>query len=139
MERPWDSNNKYTHLVLKEYKYWSLELSNRQRTLGAFYIFSRRDHERFSEMTKEEMEELLVVMHEMESALARAFHPDRFNYLQLGNELHRLHFHGYPRYATARICGGRTWIDETFTSWPSSSRDRTPPEVLLDVQKQIKV
>lgn len=139
MNRPWDPEGKYVQHLLKEYKHWSLEISSRQRTLGAFFIFSKRDHERFSEMTEEETKELLVVMREMETALTNAFKPDRFNYLQLGNELHSLHFHGYPRYATERVCAGRTWTDETFTSWPNASREKTPPEVVAEIQKLIRL
>lgn len=48
-----------------------------------------------SELTNDEILELKVVMQEMEDLLSAIpeFNPDRFNYLQLGNNLNQLHFH----------------------------------------------
>lgn len=90
-------------------------------------------------MTAEEAAELLLVMREMESALGRAFGPDRFNYMQLGNQLKRLHFHGFPRYATPRTCIGRTWTDESFTDWPSHSKEQTDSKDLAEIKKLISI
>ena len=59
-------------------------------------------------------------MEEREDALLASpdFKPDRFNYLQLGNSLHQLHFHGIPRYSSPRIFAGKKWIDERYGTTP---------------------
>jgi diadenosine tetraphosphate (Ap4A) HIT family hydrolase len=52
-----------------------------------------------------ELEQLKIVMGEIESALrfsSGKFLPHHFNYLQMGNELPLLHFHGIPRYGEPR-------------------------------------
>lgn len=124
MDRPWDKNNKYTKGFLKDYKHWALEVDYRQSTLGCFVIFSKIEVERISELPDEVLLELKKVMSEVESALLRSpFKPNRFNYLQLGNKLHRLHFRGIPRYRAVREFLNKEWVDEDFATIPVWSKN----------------
>ena len=64
MTRFWDKENKYLVGYLKEYKYWILEISFRQHTLGSVIIFCKRNIERITDLTKEEFSDLQEVMKE---------------------------------------------------------------------------
>lgn len=105
---------QYKNGFLKEYTHWYLVVSFLQHTPGSFIILARREVEKFSDMTPEELAELIVVMKTMEGALQKTFQPDRFNYLQLGNAYYNLHFHGVPRYATARTFDGKEFVDVNY-------------------------
>lgn len=112
--------DKYEEGNLKEYTYWLLTVSFRQTTLGSYIILAKRPVEKISELLDEELIELRHVMAEIEQVLSAAndFKPDRFNYLQLGNSLHQLHFHGIPRYSTPRNFAGKEWIDSKYGTTP---------------------
>ncbi len=120
LNRIWDKENKYTEGLLKEYKYWVLEVSYRQHTLGCFIIFVKRKVEKISELRNHEILELKNVMKEIQETLLKidTFKPDRFNYFQMGNEIHNLHFHGIPRYIKPRSFMNRKWVDKTYGSVP---------------------
>lgn len=140
MNRFWDKEGKYKDGFLKEYQYWSLEVSSRQHTLGCFIIFCKRPIEKISELQKEEVVELGLVMRNIEKALLKnpIFKPDRFNYLQLGNALHNLHFHGIPRYKSERIFLGEIWRDETFGHPSIWSNEEVNAELVLEIKKEIE-
>lgn len=112
----WDTENKYVDGFLKEYDHWLLEVSYLQHTLGCYIIFAKRKVEQFSQLNPEELDSLPKVMHDIESALSQLpnFKPDRFNYLQLGNNLKQFHFHGIPRYVGNREFANQTWDDPTY-------------------------
>lgn len=125
LNRSWDPENKYTEGFLKEYQHWAVEVSYRQHTLGCFIIFAKRSIEKFSELNDEELIELKSIMKAVETIMSRIseFKPDRYNYLQLGNALHHLHFHGIPRYASERTFLDKTWSDNTWgkpTFWKTT-------------------
>jgi diadenosine tetraphosphate (Ap4A) HIT family hydrolase len=140
IDRFWDKNNEYTEGFLKEYKYWALEVNYRQHTLGCFVIFAKRRLEKISELSSEEILELREVMAEIEKALLKAdgFKPDRFNYFQMGNKFHDLHFHGLPRYALPRNFAGKEWIDETYGSVPVWTKNDVEHELVVRIRDTIK-
>jgi diadenosine tetraphosphate (Ap4A) HIT family hydrolase len=129
---------KYSEGVLKEYSHWTLTISFRQTTLGSFIILAKRTLEQFSELKDEELIELRRVMKDIEKALQQApdFKPDRLNYLQLGNSLHQLHFHGIPRYATPRRFAGQEWVDTRYGTPPQIVTKNEEAEV--ELVRQIK-
>jgi len=137
--RIWDPEEKYKDGFLKEYKHWILEISFRQHTLGCFIIFSKKEVERISELTVEEFSEIRKVMHDMERALSstKVFSPDRFNYLQLGNTLHHLHFHGIPRYETNRNFFGITWKDQTWGHPPEWSKKDVSRDLIIAIKSEL--
>ena len=130
--------DKYKEANLKEYKHWILATSFRQHTLGSFIILAKRPNEKISDLTNEELLELKTVMQETEEALSQTegFKPQRFNYLQLGNSMNQLHFHGIPRYDSPRNFAGREWVDTTFGGPPIFLRKDQESE--LELIKQIK-
>ncbi|OIP58024.1 MAG: hypothetical protein COX79_03465 [Candidatus Levybacteria bacterium CG_4_10_14_0_2_um_filter_36_16] len=140
MHRFWDKEGKYRDGFLKDYQYWSLEVSFRQHTLGCFIIFCKRPIEKISELKDKELIELGLVMKKIEDALLKnpTFKPERFNYLQLGNALHNLHFHGIPRYKTKRDFAGKIWKDETFGHPPIWSDEEVNAELVLEIKKEIE-
>lgn len=126
--------NKYQSGVLKEYMHWILTVSFRQTTLGSYIILAKREMERITELSDDELLELRLVMSEIEHVLSvtEGFKPDRFNYLQLGNSLHQLHFHGVPRYAAPRSFAGREWVDHRYGTTPIIvSKDEESEESLV--------
>jgi diadenosine tetraphosphate (Ap4A) HIT family hydrolase len=137
MNRSWDPQNKYKEGFLKEYKHWALEISFHQHTLGCFIIFAKRDIEKISELNDEELLEIKIVMAEIEPAITKAFQADRFNYLQLGNNSHRLHFHGIPRYQTEREFNGQKWIDKTFGHPPIWKDEESSEELVKAIKEKI--
>ena len=137
MTRYWDLEGKYKEGFLKEYKHWALEISFRQHTLGCFIIFAKRKVERFSELNKEELDEFPKVMKEIETALIKLFKPGRFNYLQLGNNLHHLHFHGLPRYKSSRKFAGKVWRDPSWGHFPIWTRTAVDNKLVLVLKKRI--
>lgn len=115
--RHWDPKQEFIGAGLKPYKHWVLEVSWQQHTLGCYIIFCRRKGvRRQSELTPSESTELIEVMREIETALCKCplFKPDHFNYLQLGNVLPLLHFHGVPRYKKNRRFS-KTLLDREIT------------------------
>lgn len=140
MKRLWDPKGTYIDGFLKEYEHWVLEVSFRQHTLGCFIIFAKRKVQRISELKQDELVELASVMQEIEGILGsiEEFKPDRFNYLQLGNGLNHLHFHGIPRYKEPRTFGGREWIDSTWGHPPVWQEKDSDKKNVLAVKKAIK-
>jgi len=136
----WDTKNKYTQGLLKEYDYWALEVSYRQHTLGCYIIFAKRSVEKISELKTEELNELKDVMREIEKTLSKIdiFKPVRFNYWQMGNSLHQLHFHGIPRYKLLRSFDGKKWIDENPGSIPAWSKIDVGHDLVAKLRDVIK-
>jgi diadenosine tetraphosphate (Ap4A) HIT family hydrolase len=127
--RAWDRKGKYEEGFVKEYKHWVLEVSFRQHTLGCFIIFAKRKVEKISDLENKEITELKSIMKEYETTLSKMkdFRPDRFNYWQMGNGLHHLHFHAIPRYASSRKFFNKEWKDKTFghpSVWSKTEVDR---------------
>lgn len=139
-EKFWDKEKKYIEGFLKEYKYWLLEVSYRQHTLGCYIVFCKREVERISELTPEEIGELPLVLKEIEEALTKneTFKPDRFNYWQMGNGLHQLHIHGFPRYSTPRFFFSREWIDAAYGHPPVWSKEGVGHDLVREVREAIK-
>ena len=147
--RHWDPEKKFEGAVLKVYAHWVLEVSWQQHTLGCYIIFCRREGVRLqSSLTSEELEELKTVMEEIESALlfsSGKFQPDHFNYLQMGNALPLLHFHGIPRYKEVRaltqeVLGRDPEItDSNWGHFPPWSRELITPEQMVALRKHMEM
>lgn len=138
MIRHWDPQGNYKGGFLKEYDHWVLEVNHRQHTLGSFIIFAKRKVENYSDLNKSELNELVKVMKEIESALTKLFNPGRFNYLQLGNNVHYLHFHGIPRYKTNRKFDGKVWTDPSWGHFPPWIRTEIDKETLRKLKGKIE-
>lgn len=141
VNRPWDPEGKYTEGQLKEYKYWALEVSYLQHTFGNYIIFAKEDVEKISELSKEALLELSQVMKDVEQALIKndTFKPDRFNHFQMGNQLHRLHFHGIPRYKAPRHFANKEWIDTTWGHPPIWSNEEVSADLVRQLRDEMKL
>jgi len=115
--RIWDPENKFHEGLIKKYKYWTFEVSYRQHTLGSFLIILNRYAQKISELTPAELISLGKIMKIAQNSIDNTFKPDRYNYLQLGNGVTHLHFHGIPRYETERIFLNKKYIDKKY-GWP---------------------
>ena len=140
VNRFWDKNNRYTEGFLKEYNHWVLEVSYRQHTPGCYIIFAKRPIEKISDLETQEIDELKDVMGEIEATLSKinTLKPGRFNYWQMGNELHHLHFHGIPRYENPRTFAEKEWVDQTWGSVPIWSKDDVGYDLVVKVRDAIK-
>lgn len=135
--RSWDTKGTYIDGFVKEYTHWVLEVSFRQHTLGFFIIFAKRDIENISDLHDDEISELPKVMREFETTLLKIpeLTPDRFNYLQLGNGLHHLHFHAIPRYASPRNFDGKEWVDVAYGHPPIWSEHEVDRVLVIKIKK----
>jgi len=135
----WEEYDKYPEGMIKEYKYWTLEIAYRQHTLGSYMIFAKRKVEKISNLTNAELLGLKEVMNEIEEVLLKnePFKPERFNYLQLGNSLHQLHFHCIPRYSSKRTYLGIEWIDPSFGTLPTWAKEDKNMEIIMKIKNRI--
>lgn len=129
--RHWDPEERFAGAVLKVFEHWVLEVSWQQHTLGCYILFCRREGVRLiSDLKIEELDDLKVAMGKIEFALRYRdpFRATHFNYLQLGNALPLLHFHGVPRYdgprALSRELLNREVTDSNPGSLPAWSREQ---------------
>lgn len=105
----------YSKYKIKEYRYWEVFIGQNQNYLGRCVIFCKRDNALdLTDATKEEVEELFLVLRELKEALTEAFQPDWFNYSFLGNSTRHLHCHFIPRYAGPKIFEGIKFEDKLF-------------------------
>lgn len=118
--------------VLKEYKYWKIQLRPKQNTLGCCVIILNRHIEKFSDINQEEISELASVVKELENALKKAFKYDKINYLVLMMVDKHFHFHVIPRYEKERNFANVLWKDKDWPKPTSSSEVSEPDPFVLE-------
>ncbi len=107
----------YTHLILREYEYFTLMLSDNQNFLGRMVIWLVRPGtmQRRSQLSSGEVIELQRIEQHAEAALDRLWKPDHINYAWLGNLFHLHGGHGHehivPRYKMWREFDGVRHVD----------------------------
>lgn len=127
--------------LIKEYKYWSLLVRNRNSTLGNCIVLLKRHAAAFSDVTKEEMQELAIVTKETEHAIKKAWNYDKINWMLLMMQDQHVHFHVLPRYAGKRVFAGQEWTDD---AWPAMAKIFTEKkidlssEILLKMKQEIQ-
>ncbi|OGB74126.1 hypothetical protein A2V68_02210 [candidate division Kazan bacterium RBG_13_50_9] len=117
-------------MKIKEYRYWNLFLNENQSYLGRCVLMLEREGANFLvDTTQEERDELFQILGEWQEALTELWHPDWWNYAQLGNVTPQLHFHLVPRYKEPREFGGEKFVDEKwghdYAPAPKREVDRT--------------
>jgi diadenosine tetraphosphate (Ap4A) HIT family hydrolase len=100
--------------LLAEARHWRLILNREQDLLGASFLALRRHVESPTELRSDEWSELRGSIQGARDLLARAFHPDHFNFAFLGNVERHLHLHVLPRYASKRVAIGQTFTDPGY-------------------------
>ena len=99
----------------------------------------REDAIDLAEATKEEQEELMLILKDLKDATARAFNADWFNYAFLGNETPHLHGHFVPRYSSDREFNGLTFTDELWGhKYQTDKSFNTTQELLEAVRIKLK-
>jgi len=124
--------NDFSEYKIKEYKYWEVFIHQNQSYLGRCVIWCKRDDALdLTDATKEEKEELFLILQELREALIKTFHPDWFNYAFLGNSMRHLHCHFIPRYAKPKTFEGIKFEDKLFGhNWKTDHNFITPKAVL---------
>lgn len=130
---------RYLPFVLKEYRYWTLLLHERQRYLGRAVAWLARPGEmqKFSGLSQRELLELRQITPQYEAALGNmGWSPDHMNYAMLGNFFHEHGGHGHlhiiPRYRPGHtpIFMGTTFVDDR---WGKNYTPETPMNVSGEV------
>lgn len=103
--------NKY--LILKEYKYWNLSLSESQVLIGWCQASLKRHILFFEELDDKELQELKTVVSDWKRMVEK-FHPDWFNVMQMGNLVKHLHFQLVPRYKNEVKYEKRIFTDKSY-------------------------
>lgn len=140
-KRFYDPENKYSQGLLKDYKYWMLETSYLQHTFGNYIIFCKRKGvEKISELRDKEIIEFKKVCNEIENALLKnkIFKPQRFNYWQMGNGCHSLHFHGIPRYEKSKKLGKKIFKDKSYGTVPIWTKVEQNEKVVIEMKEAMK-
>jgi diadenosine tetraphosphate (Ap4A) HIT family hydrolase len=131
----------YSKYLVKQYKYWGVYVHSNQSYLGRCVVWCDRDDAlQLTDATKEEQEELFVILNELRAAAERAFQSDWLNFSFLGNRDRHLHAHFVPRYATDREFAGAVFTDERWGHHYKKPEEHfvTSPEILEQVRLKMK-
>lgn len=110
----------YSRLRIAGSRHWVWQLHENQSYLGRMIFVLRRPlTASAASCRQEEWSELRRQMIRYERLMTRLFHPDRFNYTQMGNEWPQLHVHAIPRYARPRDWSGVRFVDQRWGRNPS--------------------
>jgi len=105
-------------LPIQEFEHFTVYLFKNQYYLGRLFIRSNRHIEDITDLTKEEIIELVDVLRKMRVAIKKLFDPDMFNYASLGNEIKHFHLHVFPRYSRKVTYDNTEFRDENWGKPP---------------------
>jgi diadenosine tetraphosphate (Ap4A) HIT family hydrolase len=111
--------------IIRSFQYWSVLLRPAQATLGALVLAAHEPAQAFSQLSPASFAELHSVTGQIESALAKAFHYDKINYLMLMMVDPDVHFHVIPRYAQSMPFAGMEFIDAGWPAMPNLGQVNT--------------
>ena len=111
--------------LIHDYADWVVLLRHDQITLGSLVVAEKSPATSLSAVAPHALAELAAIAGDVETAFARTFQPDKFNYLMLRMVDPNVHFHVLPRYSGARECAGVTYEDRAWPKAPSIG-DVTP-------------
>lgn len=111
--------------IIRSFQYWSVLLRPAQATLGALVLAAHEPVQAFSQLSPASFAELQSVTGQIESALAKAFHYDKINYLMLMMVDPDVHFHVIPRYAQPKAFAGMEFIDAGWPAMPNLGQINT--------------
>ena len=110
--------------LIRAYDHWSVLIRPKQATLGACVIVAHADVRALGDLPEAAHAAFGRVVADLEAAWARAFAPDKRNYLCLMMVDREVHYHALPRYEAARDFAGAPRGD---AGWPG------PPDLGADV------
>jgi diadenosine tetraphosphate (Ap4A) HIT family hydrolase len=125
---------KLKDLFIKKFRHWTVYLHDNQYYLGrTFTVLNRHGPESTLSLSKEEWEELKVVLDKVTKSIQDNFKPDLFSYLVLQNkDRHHFHFHVIPRYEKERKVDGEIFKDENWGKSPIPSPDRKTNKEIIE-------
>ena len=106
--------SEFTHLLIKQYKYWRINLHTSQYYLGRCAILLNRHLEDFFDISDEERNELFHITKQLREAVKKSFQTDMFNYATLGNIIPHVHLHFIPRYKNSVTFADTKFTDERW-------------------------
>ena len=126
-------------LKVLENRSWTWSVRPGQPTLGAGIVSLNRYAGKFSDVTKEEMQDLADLVGTLEGTIQQAFNHNIMNYLMLMMVDHHVHYHVIPRYQGTRSFAGSEWVDNGWPALPAlaDSQHQDDPDVLHLIQEKL--
>jgi len=133
----------YSKMLIKQYKDWGVYVHGDQSYLGRCVVWcDREDALQLTDASKEEQEELFLILNELQRASEKAFGGEWFNFSFLGSYDRHLHCHFIPRYSSDKEFEGVIFSDERWGHHYKNPniQFKTSPEILESVRlKMIEV
>lgn len=131
----------YSKFLIKQYRYWGVYIHENQSYLGRCVVWcDRAEAIHLTDSSKEEQDELFVILKELQDASEKAFGGDWFNFAFLGNETQHLHGHFIPRYAEKKVFAGVTFTDELWGhNYKTDKTFVTPADMLEKIRLKMQV
>ncbi len=125
--------------LVKTYEHWEIYVNQNQAHLGRCVVWCKRENATdLADATKEEQQELFLVLHNLREAIKKAFQADWFNYSFLGNVMPHLHCHFTPRYAKPKTFMGVEFTDTSYGgSYHETVKKTVPSEVLYAIRDKL--
>ncbi len=122
---------------IKRFNYWTVYLNDNQYYLGRLFLaLNRHGPESTPELTKEEWDELKIILDKTTLAVNDLFNVDLFSYLTLQNkDRNHFHVHLFPRYENEREFNEEIFKDENWGKAPVPS---PPKEIKQETLQKIK-
>ncbi len=126
--------------LIKEYKYWKVELHQNQCYLERCRIWYKGEVIDFFSISVEELEELFKIEKNLKKALKKLFSPDKYNYYIAGNVDPQLHPHFIPRYKEGKKFEGMIFRDENWgkNHAPYNREFETPNKIITKLIEVIR-
>jgi diadenosine tetraphosphate (Ap4A) HIT family hydrolase len=130
----------YSKFLIKQYKHWGVYINENQSYLGRCVVWcDRQDAQHLTDATKEEREELFLILNDLKSAIKKAFDNNWLNFAFLGNEARHLHGHFLPRYSSVRVFEGREFDDKQWgDNWIVDNSFNISEELLMKIKNKIE-
>ena len=119
MANPTMQKFRHPDTLVRDYADWVVLLRDDQITLGSLVLVEKSDATSLSGVAPQALAALASVAGDIESAFARTFRPDKYNYLMFMMVDPNVHFHVLPRYGGARECAGVTFEDRAWPKTPN--------------------
>lgn len=129
----------FSKSLVKQYRYWGVYVHENQSYLGRCVVWcDRADAKQLTDATKDECDELLSILKELQEASVSAFGGDWFNFAFLGNGTPHLHCHFIPRYSKEREFEGVKFIDERWGhNYRTNHTFTTAPDLLEKIRQKM--
>ena len=134
-----NQDTNFTKTVIKNYKYWRIELHANQNYLGRSAVILNRHLEDIFDISIEEREELFQITKKLRDSLIKVFGADMLNYTSLGNIVQHVHLHVIPRYENPAMFADITFNDERWGQnyAPYNREFRIPEGLYMKIKEEI--